>query len=191
MGVNPLEMQFQLFDQSMGPALDIYRSMGLSEETIAQMQELLPRMLALLKAGFWALLAMSSLLETFLNVVASHLVLRRLGGISTSFPPFRQWGFPKYLLYLFLISLGMMYLGDYKDIIVIKNIGINLAIGAGFFLGIQGVAVVAFLTEKYHVSKLVRNLIFLAIFLYGLHFFVFIGAFDMVMDYRRLKEGSV
>jgi uncharacterized protein YybS (DUF2232 family) len=73
---------------------------------------------------------------------------------------------------------------------LVSKISLNVQILATVVLIFQGLALFYFLAEKYNLSRFVRNVILVLALTNGLltQAVMFAGAFDLIFDYRKLKE---
>lgn len=192
LGINPINTQVDAMVKSLEEGVQMYRQMGLNEEDTAKMTETMKTIIDYVKIIFPAGLVLSAVVVTYVNYLASTLVLKRLGHYIAPFPPFRSWSLPLYIVYLFVVAVGLMMWGRSQDITLLFNIGMNVQAITSIFLLIQGVALFYFLADKYKLSRLMRGIILVLIFANGLFMQIAIlaGAFDIVVDYRRLKGGD-
>lgn len=188
-GANPVNFQGEAMTQAIDQAIDIYRSMGMTEEQLAQMSENLKQMLSIMQIILPVGLAGAAVVDTYLNFWVSKAVLKRMGHHIEAFPPIKEWTFPRAVVFLFAGAMGAVYFGKAQDIILLYNIGINIYIVATLILGVQGLAVFYFLAEKYKLSKLIRAVILFLIFTNGLltQILIFVGIYDVMTDYRQLR----
>jgi uncharacterized protein YybS (DUF2232 family) len=189
MGVNPFDVQSDAMGQAISQALEVYRSFGMKEEDLAQMaqnmQALIDLMKIILPAGF----AMAAVVDTYLNFMIAKAVLKKLGHSIAGFPPFKQWNLPYQIVYLFACALLLLYWGQSREILLMKQVGMNLQVMTSMLLLIQGLALFYYLADKYNLSRFTRGIILFLIFTNGLftQVLIFAGAFDMAVDYRKLR----
>jgi uncharacterized protein YybS (DUF2232 family) len=189
MGVNPFDLQSDAMGQAISQALEVYRSFGMKEEDLAQMaqnmQALIDLMKVILPAGF----AMAAVVDTYLNFIIAKAVLKKLGHSVTGFPPFKHWNLPYQIVYLFACALLLLYWGQSREILLMKQVGMNLQVLTSMLLLVQGLALFYYLADKYNLSRFTRGIILFLIFTNGLftQVLIFGGAFDMAVDYRKLR----
>jgi uncharacterized protein YybS (DUF2232 family) len=83
----------------------------------------------------------------------------------------------------------MSLLGRAEEYQTVGIIGTNLQIVASFALLMQGLALFSFFADKYSLSRMLRWLILFLIFTNGFisQIAIFVGAFDFLYDYRKLR----
>ncbi|SDF42968.1 YybS family protein [Sporolituus thermophilus] len=190
LGVNPLNIQGDVMTQAAEQAIDFYRRLGMKEEDLARMGEMLRTMLDLFKIILPAGFVLAAVVDTYLNFVVAKAVLGRLGHRIAPFPPFKEWTLPRAVLYAFIIAILAIYWGQSREIKLLYNAGVNLQMLSTVALLVQGMALFYFLADKYNLSRFVRGIILILIFSNGflMQVVIFAGAFDMALDYRRLRS---
>lgn len=190
LGVNPLNMQTEALGKAFEQSVELYRSIGMNEEDLAaistNMQTMLQLMKIILPAGF----VLAAIVDTYLNFTIARLVLKKLGHRIPSFPAFKNWTMPGYIVYIYLLALVGLYWGSSREITALYHVSMNLQVITSVLLFIQGLALFYFLTDKYKLSRLARGIILFLIFTNGLftQILVIAGAFDMAFDYRQLRR---
>lgn len=189
LGVNPLAMQSDVMADAVKQAINIYRDFGMGEQELAKMAEAMQGMIDLMKVILPAGFIMASVLDTWLNFLIAKTVLRKLGHHVPAFPPFKQWCLPYQIVYLFALSLVMIYWGNSREIAVLSQVGMNLQVITSTLILVQGLALFNYFADKYNLSRMVKGLILFLIFTNGFfaQILVVAGAIDMIMDYRRLR----
>lgn len=189
LGVNPLNMQSDIMADAIKQAIDVYRTFGIAEQELAKMSEAMQSMIEVMKVILPAGFIMASLLDTWLNFLIAKTILRRLGHNVPVFPPFKEWSLPYYIVYLFALSLVMIYWGNSREIALLAQAGMNLQVITSTLILVQGLALFNYFADKYNLSKMVKGLILFLILTNGFfaQILIIAGAVDMVMDYRRLR----
>jgi uncharacterized protein YybS (DUF2232 family) len=189
LGVNLLNIQAEAFSQAFEQSVQMYRSLGMKEEDIATIATNMQAMLQYMKIVLPSLFVIAAIADTYLNFIVSKIVLKRLGNKVPSFPPFREWTLPGYIVYIYLLALVGMYWGNSRQITELYHIALNFQVITSTLLFIQGLALFYFLSDKYKLSRLSRGIILFLIFTNGLFSQILIvaGAFDMAFDYRQLR----
>jgi len=190
MGVNLMNLQFQMMGEGMKQAIEIYRSYGMPEEKLIQMQEMSDKGLAVAKIAIPAAFLLGSVLASYINLAFARLVLRRLGLPTAGFGPFKHWAAPTYILWAAVAGGALVYLGQLQQVELITNLGINILLFSLICVFVHGLAVFYFLADKYNLSRLIRGIILLMIFLNAIFVLIvlYAGAFDMALDYRKLRS---
>ena len=189
LGINPLNQQADAMTRAVSQVMDMYRAMGLKEEDLAQLETMMRSSLELMKIIFPAGLAMAALLDTCLNYWAAKAVLRKLGHVLADLPSFSRWVLPRAVIYALALAMVMIYWGQSREINLLLNAGINLAMMSSVALLIQGVSLFVFFAEKYKLSKWVRGILLFLILTSGpiSQGLIIAGAFELIFDYRRLR----
>jgi len=189
MGLNPLNLEFQMMGEALKQAMEIYRSHGMSEEDLARMEEMMGTALGIMRVALPALFVLSAVVSSYINLACARLVLRRLGQPTAGFPPFKLWAAPTYVLYASIAGGVMIYLGKTQQAELLSNLGINVLMFSLIFIFVHGLAVFYFLADKYNLSRMVRGIILLMIFINAIFVMIvlYAGAFDMAMDYRKVR----
>lgn len=189
MGVNPLNVQMGEMESALAQVVAFYRHIGMSEQDLAQTSASLHSMLDLMRVIFPAALALAAVADTCLNFMVARLVLRKMGHYTPPLPPFVTWSLPHYVFYVYAAATLAAFAGRYWGIKWLYDSGMNIQIVASMLLLVQGLAVFYWFAGKYKLPRLARGIILILIFTNGLfmQILVFIGAFDILFDYRKRK----
>lgn len=190
LGTNPLHIQDESMTQALEQMMSIYRSFGMQEEELVKMSEMMKSMLDIMKVILPAGFAVAAVFETWLNFVVSRAVLKKLGHHFTPFLAFKYWSVPYSTIYVWAISSGLTLLANMYKYELASKVLLNIQLLATVVLIAQGLALFYFLAEKYNLSRFVRNAILVLVLTNGLftQAVVFAGAFDLIFDYRKLRE---
>lgn len=192
MGVDP----FQAFTDAIAvggdQAMALYRSLGVSEEMLGQLAANMQTITALIKIVLPAGLVFAAFIDTFLNLWVVRLVLRKMGQQLPAFPAIKHWNMPKYVMYLFLAAMLLVFGGNAEEMTMLKNIGMNLQAVFSLVLIVQGVAVFFYYADEFNWSKVMRGVLLVVMFSNGffMEILLFIGVWDMVMDLRKLRTDT-
>jgi uncharacterized protein YybS (DUF2232 family) len=189
MGINPFAFQGEAMEKATLQAIEIYRSIGVPEAAIAQVETQIKTIMTMFQLLLPAALAVGAIAQTFLNFVLARAVLRRLGHPTPTFPPFREWTLPHWLLLIVALAAGSLYAGQYLSQDLLYRFGVNLLWACSILLFGQGMALIYYLADKYNLSRLMRNIILIMIITSGFLqlITVFAGVFDLAADYRQLR----
>lgn len=190
MGVNPLNLEFQMMGEGMKQAIEVYRSHGMAEEELARLEEMLGTVLVMMRIAFPAIFVLSAVISSYINLACARLVLRRLGQPTAGFGLFKHWAAPPYILWAAVAGGALVYLGKMQQAELLTNLGINILLFSLICVFVHGLAVFYFLADKYNLSRLIRGIILLMIFINAIFVLivVYAGAFDMALDYRKLRS---
>lgn len=189
MGINPLSQQLGDMESVLTQVLAFYRHLGVSEQDLAQTDATLHSMLDLMRVIFPAALTLAAAADTYLNYTVARLVLRKMGHYLPSMPPFVTWALPHYVFYVYAAATLAAFAGRHWGMTWLYNSAMNIQIVASMLLLVQGLAVFSWFAGKYKLSRLIRGIILVLIFTNGLlmQILIFIGAFDILFDYRKQK----
>ena len=105
LGMNPIDMMFSSFHESLGQLAMYYREHGMSEveikKIVAEYEELL-RMMKIIMPGAFLLCAP---LMAFVNYMDAKKILTKLGETFEAFPPFNMLTIPGWVLWPYGLSL--------------------------------------------------------------------------------------
>ena len=190
LGINPLADQSAAMSKAIEQAISVYRSFGMKETDLAQITENMRGMLELMKLILPAGLALASVVDTYLNFLVSRSVLRKLGHHIDPFPAFSRWSLYPVVLYVFIVSVLMLYWGKSRDITWLADAGLNLQVASSMLLMLQGLSMIFFYSLKYQVPKFIRWMLVVFVLSNGFitQMVVFAGAFDIAMDFRKLRR---
>ncbi|MBP2651580.1 MAG: Protein of unknown function rane [Firmicutes bacterium] len=190
MGIDPLQMEFSVMEQSTSQVLDYYRSAGLDEQQVAMVETSMRAMIDTVRIIFPAFIAVGSVLMAYVTFILSRKIINRTGYNMAGLPAFKNWVLPPYVLYIFILGFIISYVGKYQQIEAAITIGENLKWCGISFTFVQGLSVFYYLADKYKLSRLMRGIILLLIFtnLVYQYILVFGGAFEIALDYRRLRK---
>lgn len=190
MGVNPLNLQDEAMGKALAQVIDMYRSFGMTEESLGKMSEMLKSTLTIMKVILPAGFVLGAAFETWLNFIIARTVLKKLGHQFQPFLAFRYWTVPYATIYVWAIASGGMLLAEMYKLELLSTICVNTQVLATVVLLCQGLALFYFFAEKYKLSRLTRNIILFIVFTNNIltQTLIFAGAFELIFDYRKLRE---
>lgn len=190
MGINPIEFQFEATGQAIQNVLEIYRSMGLSEDQLQEMQSTLEKTIGLMKIIMPAGFAVASILDTYINFWLAKAVLKKLGQHIADFPPFTEYSLPDFMLWIYGVSLLLVTYYNPTPEHILYLIGANLQTIASLALLVQGVAITYYFIEKKGWPKFLKSILVLLLFSsqFLVQLAVLLGAFDIFFNYRKLRK---
>ncbi|MGL6015102.1 MAG: YybS family protein [Selenomonadaceae bacterium] len=188
MNVNPLAIQVDAMKEAFDSSLAMYRGMNLSEAQLAETEKNFAAIMEVMSMLLPLVIVMTGLLEAYINFWAADKALRRLGHRDLpQLPAFSEWRLPPVFLYLYGFGLVGMYWGGTREMDGLYQLSINVNMLASFFGFIQGMSLLQCLFNHFGMSRLVRTVIIIVVFLGGAlwQIVAFTGLFDMVFDYRK------
>lgn len=187
MDVNFIEMQIELVRESFKESFAIYESAGVDKARIAEAQGQVEPMLQTLSLLVPTLVMLSALTNAAAVWFTSKWIFPKLQLKLPTFPPFAQWKFPAIFLYLAAFGGLGLYWGVTRGWTQIEEISLNILIIAMLIGLVQGLALLSAVFDRWKVSKLVRRLLYVLIFLnfFLLQLVAITGLVDMLIDYRK------
>ncbi len=191
-GISPFFEQTDIAAKALTQSVELYQMMGMQGEQLEQMKASMAQITDMVRIILPAGLLMAALLDTYINYLVARLVLRKLGHVMPEFPPFSRWRLPGVFAYCFVLALVMLYWGQSRDLQLLKNIAMNLQVISSAFLFVQGLSLSFFLLQRFKVSRFLRGLLIFFIVTNGFltQVLILAGAFDMVLDYRKIRDGD-
>ena len=189
MGVNPIAMQMEGMEQGVSAVMELYRGFGLKEEDLATMEQTMRTTLDLMKIILPAGFAIASIVDTYINFWIAKAVLKKLGFFTEPFPPLRKWNLPMYFMWLYGASLMLVMAFHDNQTSIYYLVGVNLQVVTNVALLAQGLALLAHLTFEKNWPKWIRPIAIFILLTNGalVQMVVLAGAFDLAIDYRKLR----
>lgn len=107
--VDLIHMLQQTFTESIKMAKSMMGSLGNNKQNLEW--STLEKQIALLKYFIPAILVSAGLTTTAITLLVSYPILKRLGVVLPKWPPFREWHFPRSLLWYYLLAfVGILFL---------------------------------------------------------------------------------
>ena len=186
-GINPIDSQVQLMQETMQEALAINESLGLSQEDLAQQQQGTELILDILGIILPSGLIFAGLLATWLNYLIGGQIIKRLGGEVPSLPPFGTWKLPSAIALVFGFSLLAIYWGSSRDLTLLYEAGINGFIISLIFGFIQGANMLKALFIRFNIANFIYifALIFVMLNPFLAQIVAFAGLIDMLFNYTQ------
>lgn len=103
-GGNMYTEMINSFIQGIEQAIETSRSLGATEESLANLQVLRELVPLTIKNGLPAILLLSSVGMSFVHLAVARLVLKRMGDSVPWVQPFTQWRLPAYFSIIFLFG---------------------------------------------------------------------------------------
>lgn len=126
-------------------------------------------------------------LAVLVNFFAAGLLLSRIGAKMPKLPPFSEWRFSVYFLFLFGFSLVGLYWGGTRHIPLLYEVSLNGDIIATFAGLIQGFSLLWYAADHWRIGRFWRWVFvaFAVLSAFFMQLIAFTGLFDMYFDYRR------
>ncbi|HBM82011.1 MAG: YybS family protein [Clostridiales bacterium] len=184
-GIDVMKETYKMFDDGISGAREMLRGMQISEE---QINVMIPKELnsSLLRMVLPGMLAVTSILGSFLNYYVVGIIFKRLKIKIDTLKPFNEWYVSNSLSYgLFfsmLVSFILVYLKVNNADIVFNSIYIIFQ----FAFIIDGFAVVYWFLRSRRIGKILS--IFIMVMLLSLSMVIFyLGIIDFILDFRKIN----
>lgn len=190
--IDPIAMMFTQFDKSLVDMATFYRSHGVSEEDIKKAVDNFAEMIKMMRIIMPGAFLLSAPMLAFVNYFVAKKVLSRLGESFGDLPPFVNWIIPSWVLAPFLISLvGVTYffINKMTDSWMYK-LCVNVQTVCTFLLVLQAICLIYWYVKEKNKPKWWAGVLTTLIFFVPIlsQIMVYIGAFDMVADFRKIRK---
>ena len=190
LGINPVEMMFTSFHQSLGELAAYYRESGMSEAEIKQITDGYADMLAMMKVIMPGAFLISAPILALANYAAAKKILTKLGESFESFPPFVNLQVPGWVLWPYGISLlAVTYFYNTDRASWLYHLSVNVQTVCSFALVFQGIVLIYWFVKSKNKPLWWANVATVLLFLVPIfsQVMVYVGAFDMVFDFRKIR----
>mgnify|MGYP003369121471 FL=1 len=191
LGMNPIDMMFSSFHESLGQLAMYYREHGMSEveikKIVAEYEELL-RMMKIIMPGAFLLCAP---LMAFVNYVAAKKILTKLGETFEAFPPFTMLTIPGWVLWPYGLSLlAVTYYYQTNQSSWMYLLSVNIQTVCSFLFVFQGIVLLYWFIDKHRKPRWWANVGLVLMFAVPIfsQIMVYVGAFDVVFDFRKIRD---
>ena len=187
MDVNLIDTQIKMVRESFDESFQFYESMGVDKARIAEAQTNLDAGFKVLVFLIPTLLMLSALLNTAAVYLTSQWIFPKLRMKMPKMPPFARWRFPSLFFYTALLGGLSLYWGMTRGWVQIYEIALNVLLLSMIIGLIQGLAIFSALADRFKLSKIVRGVLYVLLFLspFMLQATAIFGLVDMLLDYRK------
>ena len=187
-GKNMFEELLEMMLMSVEQAMSVGQSLGLTEEMLVQYERMLEMYPLFFRWGLPALLLLSAVVMTYINLAVTRLVLKRMGDQIPWIAPFSEWRVPSYCS--FGLILGVL-LSSAQGLVpqFVYIIGFNLMLLFFPMYLVIGLSIVWHFFNSKQVGKFVRILFVIFLFTFSpLSLIVtMLGVLDAGFDFRKLR----
>lgn len=190
LGIDPIEMMFTSFNDSLGQLETYYREHGMSDADIKQAIDgyaEMFRMMRIIMPGAFLLLAP---VMAFVNYYTAKKILKRLGETFEDLPSLMRLQLPVWLVWPFLLSLvAVTYFYKTDQSSWMYTFSVNVQTVCSFLFIFQGIILLYWYVAKKGKPRWWANVAVIVIFAVPLisQIMVYIGAFDSIADFRKLR----
>ena len=191
LGIDPLEMMFSSFHESLGQLQAYYQEQGMAEAEVKQIIGGYSEMLRMMRVIMPGAFLICAPIMAFINYMAAKKILTKLGESYAPFPDFTMLQVPGWVLWpygLSLLAVTYFYQADQSSWMYMA--AVNIQTVCSFALVFQGIVLVYWFVESRKKPRWWANLALLLMFAVPLfaQIMVYVGAFDMVFDYRKIRS---
>lgn len=190
LGIDPINMMFTSFDESLVQLAEYYREHGMSEadiKTSIDSYKEMFRMMRIIMPGAFFLCAP---VMAFVNHIAAKKILVKLGESFENFPDFVLLKVPKWVLWPYCISLlAVTYFYQTDQSSWMYNVSVNVQTVCSFVLVFQGIVLLYWFVDTRKKPRWWANIGMLLLFAIPIfsQIMVYVGAFDLVFDFRKIR----
>lgn len=191
LGIDPIEMMFTSFHESLGQLAAYYREHGMGEEEIKKIVDGYAEMLRMMRIIMPGAFLLCAPVMAFINYIAAKKILTKLGESFTDLPPFIMLQVPGWVLWPYGISLlAVTYFYQTDQSSWLYTLSVNVQTVCSFVLVLQGIVLLYWFVETKGKPRWWANLATLLLFAIPLfsQIMVYVGAFDMVFDFRKIRK---
>ncbi|MEN8256692.1 MAG: DUF2232 domain-containing protein [Thermodesulfobacteriota bacterium] len=186
-GLNPYSEGLNAMDQAFADMAEMYKTSGdFSPDVVADIERGFDQARQKLPGIFPALLIMSAIIISWLNMALGNRLLGRHAPERTVWPPYRFWRLPENLVWLVILAGILMIL----PVSGLKTLGINglLILASIYFL--QGLAVLFAMLARWDAPKPIRFFIYFFIFIqtYSVVLLAVLGILDVWKDLGKIYK---
>ena len=188
MGINIFETEFSSVQQVFDESFKMYEVAGMDKQTLDQLRGQVAATMELMKYLAPFMLFLMGLINALTCYLTSKWIFAKLRmKFVAPLPNFKEWNFPKVLLYIVAFSTLGIYWGSTREWTILYTVSLNVQFVAMILAFIQGLAVLSATADYFNMSKFWRRLIFIVIIfnLLLIEIVSFTGLFDMIFDYRK------
>lgn len=180
---NPYTVLVASLEHGLAAARDFYRkSSEMSPASLKEVEAILAGLGEVLPKVLPALVTMMVLSTVWVNLVAGNWLLRKKTG-RAPWPPYRQWRLPEVLVWGVILA-GVALL---PPLPLLNLFGLNLLLCLSLLYFFQGLAVLAYLLDRWSVPRTLRVIVYILLFIqfYGILLVAILGLIDIWADFKN------
>ena len=195
-GINPLAMADMLdsIKESFEPLIQLMKENGQFQEMAKQgvteqdFRKQLEQMVLLTQALLPALFVLTAVFSAYLNYVVARIVMAKLRIEVPPMTPLREWRIPWYYIWVIILGIGSILLGDLIGMESLNVLGKNIILVGVILFFVVGITFTIYFYQKSTTSKILK--IFMIAFMIinlpaGVWFMAVIGLADTVFNFRK------
>ena len=193
-GVDPIKMTMESFQNAQTQAPELYRQLGfMTEEQIQSSLQSYQEMMKQLQIVIYGGMVVFAAILVYVNYLLAKKILNRIGMTFKPFPAFTTWIVPEWILWPFCASLlGVTYCSSmgHMDSLLYK-VCTNLQFICMLALELQGMIVIYWYVREKNKPSWWASAAWVTLFIPITQFIVmYLGAFDIIMDFRKIRPAS-
>ncbi len=191
LGIDPIEMIFTSFHESLSQLTAYYREHGMTEDEIKKAVDGYKEMLRMMRIIMPGAFFLCAPIMAFINYIAAKKILTKLGDSFADFPPFVLLRVPSWILWPYAISLlSVTYFYQTDQGSWLYTLSVNVQTVCSFVLVLQGIVLLYWFVDKKGKPRWWANIATLILFLVPLfsQIMVYVGAFDTIFDFRKIRK---
>jgi len=184
--MGPFEVVQAYLKSNLNGALHMYEQMGLEKEKALEIQAYGKAIINTISKVYPSLLVVGSGFVVWINVLLGRRILRLAGLEYPVFENTDRWQAPEILVWG-LIAAGFSLFFPLGSVKLIAINGLIVLMTVYLF---QGISILLFFLNKYHVPPWIRGAIYLLLFFQQvfLLFVALAGVFDQWIDFRKIHK---
>ena len=193
MGKNILGEIPELFISSIEQTVSATESLGMVVQNPELVEAFMASIVVFLKWGLPALVFISAISVTFLNLALTRLILRRMNDSIPWTVHFSEWKLPSFYGLLFLAGLLLNAWAQNTTLPpALQFLGINLFIIFSTTYLILGVSVVWYYFRKHKVTGFLKGIFIVMLFIFPVlsYAMILLALIDGIFDFRKLRSSE-
>ncbi|WP_445489231.1 YybS family protein [Niallia sp. 03133] len=183
--VDYVEETFQLLKEAVAQSESFIKiiNQNASKEVISQLNNAVK----MLKLIFPSIMMIGSILNILAIQALSVPLIKRFGIQAEPWQPIRLWKLPRYILWIFLVVIGVSFLIPMQTDTIVYTVFVNIFYILQLLVALQGISFLYFLCFQYNVPKGIAIIASIFMFLNPSLSFLLrvLGIIDLGTDFRR------
>lgn len=190
LGIDPIEMMFTSFHESLNQLAAYYRENGMAEAEIKTIVDGYAEMLRMMRIIMPGAFLLCAPIMAFINYMAAKKILTKLGESFEEFPAFTKLQVPGWILWPYgasLLAVTYFYQTDQSS--WLYTLSVNVQTVCSFILVLQGIVLLYWFVDAKKKPRWWANVGLILMFAVPIfsQIMVYVGAFDIVFDFRKIR----
>jgi len=189
-GFNVLDELTKTLELSAEQALNVWQSLGVTEELLQQYSQLLSSLPDLFRVLLPFMIVLVGIIQAFAVLFVIRVILKRLGEQIPWVPPFVEWRLPWYFVWGFILALIFAFINFYYPSYILQAASLNLNVFFIYAFFVQGLAIVWHWMDNLSLPKILRFIFVFLVLFSGWIWVTLIalaGLLDTWIDFRKLN----